>query len=221
MGCNGPGCCKASVRPTSSSIWGVRGGGGGKSSVISVSLMGSGGGGEGGVRAKNTSSSSCNTAILWTSWRLDSEIRRDRSGFVGESGLLGREGGFKSDDRASCDPVTSVCGGDGVDTGHGKFFRVSSEVLVSLESCRTIPSAPGGLCGPVSGKAIESRLGWHRLFSLCQSRLVEVSGEVKGQGSPTDAARPEALSALGRSECLWRSRRNTGGFCWTGPWFSW
>lgn len=212
----------ASVRPTSSSIWGVRVGGGGKSSVISVSLMGSGGGGGGGgVRAKNTSSSSsCNTAILWTSWRLDSEIRRDKSGFVGESGLP-REGGFELDDRGSCDPVTSVCGGEGVDTGHGKSFRVSSEVLVSLESCRTIPSAPDGLCGPVSGKAIESRLGWHSLFSSCQSRLVEVSGEVKGQGSPTDAASPEALCALGRSECLWRSRRNTGAFCWTGPWFSW
>lgn len=213
MGHNGPGCCKDTS--TFSSTGGVRGGGGGKSSIISVSLMGGAGGGGGGGRgAKNTSSSSCDTAILGTSWRLDSEIRREKSGFVGKTGPLGR----------ICDPVTSGCGGDGVATGHGKSFRVSSEVLVSLEFCRTIPGAPDGLfwlCGPVSGNAIESRLGWHSLSPLCQSRLATVPGEVKGQGSPTDAARPEALCALGRSEYLWRSRLNTGAFCWTGPWFSW
>lgn len=36
-------------------------------------------------------------------------------------------------------------GGDGVLTRHGKSFRVSSEVLVSLEFCRVIPGAVDGL----------------------------------------------------------------------------
>ncbi len=216
MGRNGSGCCKDTS--TFSSAGGVRGGGGGKSSIISVSLMGSGAdGGGGGGGTRNTSSSSWDTSVLWKSTRLDSEIRRERSGFVGETGLLGRICSLES----SCDPVTFGCGGDGVATGHGKSFRVSSEALVSLEFCRIIPGGLFWLCGPVSGNAIESRLGWYSLSPLCQSRLAAVPGEVKGQGSPTDAARPEALCTLGRSECLWDSRLNTGAFCWTGPWFSW
>ena len=64
---------------------------------MSVSLIGSGGGGgEGG--AKNTSSSSCDTAGGGGKWRLDSEIRRDRRGLVGETGRLGGGGGAGWDD---------------------------------------------------------------------------------------------------------------------------
>lgn len=60
-------------------------------------------------------------------------MRRERSGFVGETGLMES---FELDDEV---------GGDGVLTRHGKSFRVSSEVLVSLEFCRIIPGAVDGL----------------------------------------------------------------------------
>lgn len=240
MGLNGLGDCKASVRPKSSSAKNVAGGGRGKSVVISVSLIGNcGGEGEGGGGSKNTSSSSCNKAALWTSWRLDSDIRREGSGFVWETGFLGRVAGLESngleswtDKEVSAEPQTlSGCGGDGVvvdfdvagATELGKSFSVSSEVLELLEFCLATPDVPDGLfwfVGPVSGKAMESRLGWHSLSPLCQSRVVAVPGEVKGQGSPTEAARPDALCALGRSECLCRSRLSTGACCWKGTWFS-
>lgn len=201
---------------------GAGGGGGGKSASHAGRgcAGGDGGGGGGSVGSwRNTSSSSGSRGWEEVKWMLDSEMRRKGRGVAGvETGLCHgdsagngswRTGGgvFGAGSSEGGDPAGPGAGdARPPDPSRGKSFSVSSDVPLSAE----LLLATGG-SRPWARTSMEA---WDSRSLACEWEGLE--GE-KGQGRPTEAARPDMLCARWRSACRCFSLLVTGAFGCDAP----
>lgn len=174
---------------------------------------------------------------------LDSEIRRKGRGVAGvelgvsngdgqasnaSGGWFVSEGGglFWASSESEAPAGLSVRGPWASDSSQGKSLSVSVDELLSAESAIVAAAGTCGVWGP--GGSVRAAGGsrlWlktsrevrHSISLACDSAARP--GEESGQGRPTDAARPDVLCALCRSEGFCFSLLGTGVFSCDGPEF--